>query len=329
MLPMALLGWYPTIAANLVLTALASAFVLYLLVDPVARRAGWSRWFAFALAACLFAMLNPVRDTVSFGQINLVLVALVYADLWLLERGHRLAGVGCGLAAAIKLTPAVFIGYLLVTRRWRAAAVATGSALAATLVTATVAPGASMTYFTEALWDTGRVGVLSYISNQSLLGLVSRWQPPGPDRLVWLILVGVVLVVWARRAGQAVRSGDERAGFALTGLVGCLVSPVTWVHHLVWLVPALVVLAESALAWPPAHAVSRRRLRAAVGAYLLLVSSVVWLWSTGASGVLGFVGANSYVLLTLALLIWLPVRGARASLASHPAGLSISSMSGS
>ncbi|WP_406045143.1 DUF2029 domain-containing protein [Micromonospora sp. NBC_00898] len=311
MLPMALLGWYPTIAVNLAVTVAATAFVLYVLIDPIARREGWSRWFSFALAGCLFAMLGPVRDTVSFGQINLVLMALVYLDLWLLERRHWLAGVGSGVAAAIKLTPAIFIGYLLVTRQWRAAAVASGTAAAATALTAVLAPGASRTYFTDALWDTGRVGVLDYVSNQSLLGMVARLNPAHPDRLLWVALVGVVAAVWVRRARRVAWLGDHRAGFALTGVAACLISPITWVHHLVWLAPALVVLADAAPPLDSGDPQARRRLWASIGAYVLLASSLVWLWSGDDRGVVPYVGGNSYVLLALGMLLFLPVGDGR------------------
>jgi len=310
MLPMTLLAWYPTIVISLALTVAASAFVLRLLVDPLARRAGWSRWFTFVLAACLFAALNPVRDTVSFGQLNRLLLALVYVDLWLLERGHRLAGVGIGLAAAIKLTPAVFIGYLLVTRRWRAAVVAAGTTAVATAGTALLVPGASRQYFLAALLDTDRVGKLAYVSNQSLMGLVARLHPAHPNRLLWLVLVAGVLVVWVVRARQAGRLGDDRAGFALTGVVGCLISPVTWVHHLVWLVPALVVLADSTLPWPPAALRLRRRLGIGVAGYLVLVGGVVWLWANGGGGPVALVGGNAYVLIAVGLLVRLPVAAA-------------------
>lgn len=305
MAPMALVGWYPAIAINAAMTVVAASFTLYLLVDPIARRAGWSRWYAFALAACLFAMLAPVRDTVSFGQINLLLVALVYADLWLLEhRWHRLAGVGIGLAAAIKLTPAIFIVYLLVTKRWRAAGIATGTAAGATLLAAAVAPDTSRTYFTDLVWDTDRIGEVEYISNQSLLGLVARLSPQSPSRLMWIVLIAVVLVVWVARVRSAARRGDDRAGFALTGLAGCLISPITWVHHLVWLVPGLVVLAGTVFPRSSADARARYRLWAGVGAYVLLASSLVWLWPQ-ANGVLGFLGGNSYVLITFGMLVFL------------------------
>ncbi|MEV6816722.1 glycosyltransferase 87 family protein [Micromonospora sp. NPDC051296] len=313
MLPMAALPWYPTIVVNLALTVVAAGFLLYLLVDPLAQRAGWSRWYTFALAACLLAGLNPIRDTVSFGQVNLLLMALVYLDLWLLARGHRLAGIGIGLAAAIKLTPAVFVAYLLVTRRWRAAATAVGTAGAATLLAAAAAPHATRTFFTEALWDTGRVGKLEYVSNQSLLGLVARLDPGHPDRLLWLALVAAALTVWWVRVRRAVASGDERAGFALTGVLALLVSPITWVHHLVWLVPGLVVVAAATLPWPPAGPAARRRLRAGIAAYAVLCSGVVWVFANGFGGPHGFLGGNAYLLVAVGVLVLLPVGSRKAT----------------
>ncbi|MEV0216180.1 glycosyltransferase 87 family protein [Micromonospora sp. NPDC050695] len=316
MLPMAALAWYPTIVAHLLLTALAVALLLHLLVDPLARRYGWSRWYALALTCCLLAGLNPVRDTVSFGQVNLLLVALVYLDLWLLERGSRLAGIGTGLAAAVKLTPAVFIGYLLVTGRWRAAGTAVGTAVGATVLAGVLAPQATRTFFTEALWDTERVGRLEYVANQSLLGLVARLDPAHPDRRLWLVLVVAVLAVWVVRVRRAVRRGDERAGFAVTGVAACLLSPVTWVHHLVWLVPGLVVLVASTLPWPPSDRVARRRLYAAGVAYVVLCSGLVWVFSNGWAGPVGFVGVNAYLWVSIGMLVLLPV--GRAGGADHP-----------
>ncbi|MDT5043011.1 MAG: alpha,2-mannosyltransferase [Actinoplanes sp.] len=55
--------------------------------------------------------------------------------------------------------------------------------------------------------------------------------------------VAVVLVVWWIRTWRAI---DHLAGFALTGVVACLISPVTWVHHLVWLLPALFLMPVAA-----------------------------------------------------------------------------------
>ena len=52
-----------------------------------------------------------------------------------------------GLAAAIKLTPAIFLLYLLLAGKRRAFLVATLSAAAATLVSAAIVPRASLDFW--------------------------------------------------------------------------------------------------------------------------------------------------------------------------------------
>ena len=94
---------------------------------------------------------------------------------------------------------------------------------------------------------------------------------------------------------------------ALTGVVGCLVSPVTWVHHLVWLLPALILLVDHGLAAPPGGRRRRRLLGFAGFAYALLVSRFVWIWEKHPHGPVAFVFGNAYVWVSLALLVALPV----------------------
>ncbi|MGW6544168.1 glycosyltransferase 87 family protein [Streptomyces massasporeus] len=298
MLPMALLELHTAIAAALLLNLAALAVILRLLAGAHWRRHGWFGW---ALTACLLALFEPLRDTIGFGQVNLLLLALVLTDATLLGTGRaRLAGVGIGLAAAIKLTPALFIGLLLVAGRRRAAALATAVALGATALAARVDPDASRFYWTRALWDTSRVGRLDYVSNQSVQGILARLGEP--DRAVWALAVLLVLGVWAVRARRAVTAGDWTAAFALTGLAACLVSPITWVHHLVWLLPSFAVLVRAG------------HLRLAGALYAVLCTSVVWLWFDDASGVDGFLGGNTYTWITLGLLLWLPVGQSRRGL---------------
>jgi len=317
MSPMAVLPWHLAIVVSVTLAVVTSALVLWWLVDPISRREGWTRWFAFAVAACLVAAYEPMRETVNFGQVNTLLLVLVAADLlWLIAAGspvpprwRRFAGVGVGLATAIKLTPGIFIVYLLVTRRWRAAVTAAGTATVATLVAAAVAPDASREFWTQALWNTDRVGALDFVSNQSLRGVVARIDPLHPSTVAWLVLVLVTLIWWAWRCRRAVAAGDEATGLALTGVVGCLVSPVTWVHHLVWLLPALILLVDNGLAAPRDSRRRRALLGFAVVGYLLLISRLVWIWrESDAANVAGFVGSNAYVWVSLGLLLFLPVR---------------------
>ncbi|MEU7299517.1 glycosyltransferase family 87 protein [Streptomyces sp. NPDC007206] len=302
MLPLAPLGRTAAIVASLVVNLAALAVVLRILAGPGRRRHGWYRW---SLCLCLLALFEPLRDTVSFGQVNLVLLALVLGDCLLLATGReRWAGAGIGLAAAVKLTPALFIGLLLLAGRRRAAGVATAVALAATALAAWVDPGASRFYWTKGLWDTGRVGRLDYVSNQSLQGVLARLGEPG--RPLWATAVLLTLCVWAWRARRAVRAGDWAAAFALTGAAACLVSPITWVHHLVWLLPSFAVLLRAG------------RPRIAGALFAVLCTSVVWLWFDDASGIGGFLGSNTYTWITLGLLLGLPTgqpRGARLPLA--------------
>lgn len=315
MLPLAFLPWHAAVVVSVTLAVLSTAALLWWLVDPIARRQGWTRWFALAVAMCLAAAYEPMRETVNFGQVNMLLLALVAADLlWLVAAGspvpdryRRYAGIGIGLATAIKLTPGIFLVYLLVTRRWRAAVTASATATVATLVAAAIAPDASREFWTQALWNTDRVGSLAFISNQSLRGVLARFDPLHPSTAAWLALVTVTMLVWAWRSWVAVDRGDEMAGLALTGVVGCLVSPVTWVHHLVWLVPALVLLAGNGFAAPAGSRRRRALLGFAAIAYLLLSSRLVWHWQEDFSGLGGFLAGNTYVWVSLALLL-LPVR---------------------
>jgi len=299
MVPMAFVSWPVAIVISCAAAVVTTGLLIYWLVDPIARREGWTRWFAFAIAVCLVAAFEPMRETFSFGQVNTLLLFLVAADLlWLAARGHKAAGVGIGLATAIKLTPGIFIVYLLVTRRWRTAITASATAAAATLVAAALAPDASRQFWTEMLWNTDRIGSLSFISNQSLEGVVARLDPVHPSTIVWLVLVAATLAVWVWR----VRHADVRTGLALTGVVGCLISPVTWVHHLVWLLPALILLFDRALA-----ARDRRLIAFAIFTYGMLISRFVWIWERGSPGVSGFIGSNMYVWLSIALLVLLPI----------------------
>ncbi|WP_329108422.1 glycosyltransferase 87 family protein [Micromonospora sp. NBC_01699] len=343
MLPLAYLPFTVSMVLSVVATVVVSLLLLWWLVDPLARRVGWTRWFALVVAALLAAAFEPMRETVDFGQVNMLLLVLVAADLlWLVRPGYavpgrvvpgsflpwwspaggrrnparykRWAGVGIGLATAIKLTPGIFIVYLLVTGRWRAALTASGTAAVATLVAAAIAPDASREFWTSALWDTDRVGELAFISNQSLQGMVARLDPAQPSKLAWAILVAAALVIWAWRVRAAVRAGDEVTGLALTGVIGALVSPVTWVHHLVWLIPALVLLVDHAYAAPAGSHRRRGLLTFAIVAYAVLCSRLVWHWEHDFTGVGGFLGSNAYVWISIALLVGLPVGNDRSRL---------------
>jgi alpha-1,2-mannosyltransferase len=298
MLPMALVSWPVAVVIGSILTVAATVWLMRLLLAPTIKRRGWTPWFALGVAFCLLAVYEPYRETFLFGQVNMLLLGLVAFDLLiLLPRNNKWAGITTGLATAIKLTPGVFIVYLLVTKRWRAAIIASITAAAATLLAAAVAPDASREFWTSALWDTDRVGSLSFISNQSLQGVVARLDPAHPSKLLWALLVVGLLTLWFVRVRQAAARRDEVLGLALTGIVGVLLSPVTWIHHLVWAIPAFVLIVER----------GGRRLWIFAGvAFAILCSRVVWAYTDNFGGLDGFLLSNAYVWLMLALLVVTP-----------------------
>ena len=190
----------------------------------------------------------------------------------------------------------------------------------ATRAASAATAGTSWRFWTETLWETERVGKVDIVANQSLLGGLARLADPDePSRALWAVLAVVVLAVALTRAARAVRSGDELAGIALIGLAACLVSPISWTHHFVWLIPACVVLLDLAAGRRPAGPVGRpgrARWSAVAGlATVLLVfgSSLPWFpdgraghhWDGGWAGM---VAQNAYLLVTLALVCWLPAR---------------------
>jgi alpha-1,2-mannosyltransferase len=191
-------------------------------------------------------VMEPVRLTFSFGQVNIVLAAMVLADLTLHLRigGRRLPrGVLVGIAAAVKLVPLVFVPYLFLTRQTRAAWVALGTFAGCSLLAAATDPRVSWSYWTKYAFDAQRVGGVFYISNQSLRGTVDRLD----HRVVSTGLITgaalVVVIVGVALAAWAFRSSSPFLGVLVCAATGLLASPITWAHHLVWVVPILVWVA--------------------------------------------------------------------------------------
>lgn len=204
-----------------------------------------------AVAVVLGTLTEPVRETLTFGQVNLLLMALVVADC-LLVRTPWPRGVLIGLAAAIKLTPAVFVLFFLAHRQWRPVLVAAAAFAVTTVTGFLAAPGASVTYwFGGVLTDPARIGSPAFPSNQSLAGLLHRVELPASWQTgTWLL--GVLVVVslgWV--AVRRLRSGGHDVpALLVVAATGLLASPVSWSHHYVWVVPVLVCCVHRALHSP-------------------------------------------------------------------------------
>jgi alpha-1,2-mannosyltransferase len=208
------------------------------------RIAGHRGWRAAALAIGMSAItlwMEPVYWTLFFGQINLVLLALVLLDFSLPD-SCRWKGVATGIAGAIKLTPLIFIPYLLASRRIRAAITSLAAFAATVLLGFAALPTASAQFWTSL--SARGAGGTQKLNDQSLNGVIQRifhLSPPGDT--VWMVTALVVGAIGVAVAAEASRRGLELLGVVLCGVTGLLVSPVSWTHHWVWCVPALALLA--------------------------------------------------------------------------------------
>jgi alpha-1,2-mannosyltransferase len=192
-----------------------------------------------AVAAALW--LEPVTATLGYGQIDLLIALLIVCDL---SRGDAAPtkGVLIGIAAGLKLTPLIFVPYLLLSRRRRPAMVALGTFASTIAVGYAALPGDAQRFWAGGLFlNSRRVGGCCIPANQSLRGAVVRVDPSlGSAPLLGVALIvgigGLVLAVLASRRG------DEAMGFSLCAITGLLVSPVSWTHHWTLAVPALLLL---------------------------------------------------------------------------------------
>lgn len=224
-----------------VLLGLATAALWQVSLRAAGRRSGVLILLPLTLATLL---VEPVWLDFQLGQVSLVLVLMVVADLGGVVP-HRLRGVLTGLAAAIKLTPLIFLVLLALTRQWRALLLAAGTFAAAAAVGFVVLPRASWGFWTTYVHQTDRVGDAARIDDQSVRGVLIRLgvhaHGVGSD-VVWVAAAGVlgaaamaVAVLWWRR-------GERLLGVCLAALAGLFVSPISWYHHWCWIVPLVVAL---------------------------------------------------------------------------------------
>jgi alpha-1,2-mannosyltransferase len=215
----------------------ASTWLVLSRTGPADRR---RRAMLTVLVTVAALPLYPVFSELALGQINILLMFVLLTDLLL---PHRRRGIGVGLAAAIKLTPLIFVPYLLFTRRFRAAALATLTFAGALALGFAVLPEASARYWGGLFLDVNRVlppGSDAYNNafSAALGRLFGHTSVPGPLWTTVGMLAGLTALVLAVRVS---RRGDDTLGIVTCAVAGLLITPVAWAAHWVWLVPVLVL----------------------------------------------------------------------------------------
>ncbi len=285
--------------------------VSQLLLGARDRRGQAMAWTALGI------WLEPLRSTFDYGQVNVILVLAVLAAAY--STRWWLSGLLVGVSAGVKLTPAITGLYFLGMRRW-GAAIFSAVVFAATVALSIAVIGQQARYyFTDLLGDAGRIGPIGTSFNQSWRGGVSRIlgydAGYGPSVLAGIAVTAVLAVLaWRALAGQANSANgapaDRLGALLVVQLFGLLLSPISWTHHWVWLLPLLIWLFTGP--W-------RTRPGARVLGWAWLVLSLIgvpWLlsfaqpsiWDIDRPWFLAWAGLV-YVVATLATLAWIAATG--------------------
>jgi alpha-1,2-mannosyltransferase len=204
-----------------------------------------SAWALAAIAAAAALWLEPITVTLGYGQVDIFVTALVVFDLSRPDSA-RTKGLVIGLAAAIKLTPLLFLVYLLCSKRLRAGLIGAFTFLATIALSFALAPGDAERYWTRIVFHSSRVGGAIDFGNQSLRAALARLLAEPHPGMIVLAAAALVALIGVLLAARASRRGDEATGFSLCAIATLLASPVSWTHHWTLAVPALFLLAVAA-----------------------------------------------------------------------------------
>jgi alpha-1,2-mannosyltransferase len=226
--------WLASIAA-------ATASVVLVLRDrgvAVTKRL-WCEAFAWSCASVI--VLEPARSGADYGQIECILMFIVVADLLLVPARYR--GVLTGFAAAVKLTPLVFVLAFVLSRDVKSVLRAVASFLAWTALSWLFWPGLSHLYWFHDVTRPDRDGSIAYNGNQSWYAILHR-APFHADGsvLAWLLLSILTLTVTAFVAWRCLTVSQRGFAMISIALAGLLVSPISWSHHWIWvaLIPPML-----------------------------------------------------------------------------------------
>lgn len=271
--PLTWMSYQSTTVLLVVATPLCAAVTAYAVLRRLGIRIRTAHGVAPWLALVGVVALEPFPKTMEYAQVNAILMALVAVDLLMVPGRSRWRGALSGLAAGIKLTPAVAILVLLARREWRAAATMAGSSVGLTVLAGLFAPSETWQFFTWAMWDPGRAGFADYSGNQNLKGAIARALPESAWNPTWVVcslLTAAAAWFLCRRldrlrgssnAADDDASGTQDAGDAEDGglvlvlqvtvvmMLGLLMSPISWSHHWVWCLPALMSVGAAAWRW--------------------------------------------------------------------------------
>jgi alpha-1,2-mannosyltransferase len=296
---------------------------LYGVVRISQRLLGRGSHYAAMCWTAVGIWIEPLRSTLDYGQINVLLclavLYAVYSTRW------WLSGLLVGLAAGIKLTPAISGLYFVGVKRWGTALFAAVVFAGSVLISVLVVGDQARYYFTDLIFDPNRVGSVATSFNQSWRGGISRIVGHDAGYSAPVLVAIAVTAVLALLAWRAIGAGnpeqpDRLGGIVVVELFGLLLSPVSWTHHWVWVLPTMIWLIHGPL---------RDRRGAQIlgwGWLVLVLIGPPWLlsfaqptiWQTGRPWYFAWAGLV-YIVTAVATLAWVAATGRRSRRSLVPA----------
>lgn len=225
-----------------------SLIVLVAFKDFFARFTNRAKILAFLGVLFVAAGFGPNQDNFITGQINIVLAALIFLDIFIIsKKDKRFEGFFVGIAAGIKILPGIFILYYLITKQWRKALNGTLGFLATIGVSALLLWENTKYYWGQLAFikaDTRNEGFAITYFNQSLRGMIDRalGHESPQISIQWIIVAGIMLIACLVIASKLHNVGFEVAAISIVGLVLVLAAPTSWIHYGIWVVPAVGVI---------------------------------------------------------------------------------------
>ncbi len=260
---------------------------------------------------------EPVRTTLDYGQVNVFLVlgamVAVRSSRW------WISGFLVGFVAGIKLTPAIIGLYFLARRRWATVAMSAAVFGMSVGISYLVIGDQARKYFGTLLGDASRIGPVGSVWNQSLRGAISRILGHDVESGALWIAAVLVTAVLAALAWRALDSDDRLGTLIIVALLGLMISPISWSHHWVWVIPMLIWLLHG----PDRHLLGAKILAGYWAASTLI--GVPWLlsffqediWPISRPWPLAWLGAVDAIGV-IALYLWL-IYAARSVKLAQPA----------
>jgi alpha-1,2-mannosyltransferase len=223
----------------------AGLFVVLLVASILAVPAllGVRDWRCYGVALAAIPMLSAFR----LGAVT-PLLALALALAWRYRERWPVAGAAVGCAIVIKLFIWPVALWLVVTRRWKAAAVAIVGGAAATMIAWAALGFAGFAEYPTLLRALSR---LEATRSYSLVAVADRLGLPHPQ-VAWLALAGPLVIVVAVVFVTALREarGLDRRAFVGSIALALILTPILWLHYFgLLLVPVALVEPVLGVGW--------------------------------------------------------------------------------